>query len=117
VKDLHLLSSRQPSWRTPKWVIYGRGWGSPTRAAAPQDPDLRSAPQRTPPSCQMQTRASQQRAHAGDARRLQSSATARDRYADVAYDLMEPTYGIFMEGFDTSDLKNAKPLLDELDRS
>jgi predicted ATPase len=31
-----------------------------------------------------------------------------------AYDLLAPIYGWFTEGFDTSDLKDAKVLLDEL---
>ncbi len=31
-----------------------------------------------------------------------------------AYDLLEPVYGWFTEGFDTADLKEAKGLLDEL---
>lgn len=31
-----------------------------------------------------------------------------------AYDLLEPIYGWFTEGFDTLDLKQAKALLDEL---
>ena len=35
-----------------------------------------------------------------------------------AYDLLAPVYGWFTEGFDTSDLKAAKQLLDALhDRS
>ena len=31
-----------------------------------------------------------------------------------AHDLLAPIYGWFTEGFDTSDLKDAKALLDEL---
>jgi len=31
-----------------------------------------------------------------------------------AYDLLEPVYGWFTEGFDTADLKEAKTLLAEL---
>ena len=31
-----------------------------------------------------------------------------------ARDLLAPVYGLFTEGFDTSDLKGAKALLDEL---
>jgi predicted ATPase len=31
-----------------------------------------------------------------------------------AYDVLEPIYGWFTEGFDTLDLKQAKALLDEL---
>ena len=34
-----------------------------------------------------------------------------------ARDLLAPVYGWFTEGFDTQDLKEAKALLDELDRS
>jgi predicted ATPase len=41
-------------------------------------------------------------------------AAGRD---EEAYDLLEPTYGTFTEGFDTFDLKNAKALLDELGRN
>ena len=33
-----------------------------------------------------------------------------------AYDLLEPVYHWFTEGFDTADLKDAKVLLDELER-
>jgi predicted ATPase len=33
---------------------------------------------------------------------------------DEARDLLAPIYGWFTEGFDTSDLKEAKALLDEL---
>jgi predicted ATPase len=32
-----------------------------------------------------------------------------------AYDLLAPVYGWFTEGFDTTDLKDAKALLDELE--
>jgi predicted ATPase len=35
------------------------------------------------------------------------------RYAE-ARDLLAPVYGWFSEGFDTSDLKEAKALIDEL---
>jgi len=31
-----------------------------------------------------------------------------------AYELLEPVYDWFMEGFDTADLKDARALLDEL---
>jgi predicted ATPase len=31
-----------------------------------------------------------------------------------AHELLSPVYGWFTEGFDTPDLKQAKPLLDEL---
>jgi predicted ATPase len=31
-----------------------------------------------------------------------------------AYDLLEPIYGWFTEGFDTLDLREAKAMLDEL---
>jgi predicted ATPase len=31
-----------------------------------------------------------------------------------AYSLLQPVYSWFVEGFDTTDLKNAKALLDEL---
>jgi predicted ATPase len=31
-----------------------------------------------------------------------------------AHDLLAPVYGLFTEGFDTVDLKDAKELLDEL---
>ena len=33
-----------------------------------------------------------------------------------ARDLLAPVYGWFTEGFDTADLKEAKALLDELER-
>jgi len=33
-----------------------------------------------------------------------------------AYDLLQPTYGWFTEGFDTADLKVAKALLSELEQ-
>jgi len=33
---------------------------------------------------------------------------------DAARELLAPVYGWFTEGFDTLDLKEAKPLLDEL---
>ena len=33
---------------------------------------------------------------------------------DKAHDLLAPVYGWFIEGFDTSDLKEAKALLDQL---
>jgi hypothetical protein len=32
-----------------------------------------------------------------------------------AYDLLEPVYGWFTEGFDTVDLKDARALLEELE--
>jgi predicted ATPase len=32
-----------------------------------------------------------------------------------AYELLEPVYAWFTEGFDTADLKDAKALLDELE--
>jgi predicted ATPase len=41
---------------------------------------------------------------------LQQQGKRRD-----AYDLLDPVYGGFTEGFDTADLKEAKALLDELD--
>ncbi len=34
--------------------------------------------------------------------------------ANEGYDLLAPIYGWFTEGFDTTDLKDAKALLDEL---
>jgi predicted ATPase len=34
-----------------------------------------------------------------------------------AHDLLAPVYGWFTEGFDTSHLKKAKALLDELDEA
>ena len=35
----------------------------------------------------------------------------------IAHDLLAATYGLFTEGFDTADLKDAKALLDELSDS
>jgi predicted ATPase len=50
---------------------------------------------------------------------LRATVSLASLYADVgrrneAYEMLAPVYGWFTEGFETSDLKQAKALLDEL---
>jgi predicted ATPase len=60
---------------------------------------------------QQQAKSLELRAAMGLARLWQS----RDKRQD-AYELLAPVYGWFTEGFDTADLKEAKVLLDELEK-
>jgi predicted ATPase len=59
---------------------------------------------------QQQAKSLELRAATSLARLWQSQGKRQD-----AYDLLTPVYGWFTEGFDTTDLKEAKALLQELE--
>ena len=87
-----------------------------------REPDRRPSSTSTPEACFLQALdiARRQEAKAWELRAAMSLSHLwwRQGKRQDAYDLLAPVYGWFTEGFDTSDLKAAKQLLDALhDRS